>query len=126
MAYRRSRARKRFEAAIQAHLRTISDIEAGSTAAAAVRDLALCGAILLCSAAFESYIEDSMGDWGAAVSSAGLNTDAIPKRLRAFLLIHPTALLAYRHYLATSDEGTFLDRMENQIGRSWYEFAVDN
>jgi hypothetical protein len=126
MAYQRSRARKRFEVAATGHIAAVDEARRNTTASPTVRDLAYCGAILLCSAAFESYIEDLLGDWGASVSIAGLNTNALPKRLRAFLLNHSAVLAAYKNYIADGDESSFLDRMEDQIGKAFYDLAADN
>jgi hypothetical protein len=125
MAYRRSRARTQFDAEIREILRIVGEAHSKKCSSAAVREYALCNAILLTSAKLESYLEDLVADWAASIRSKGITTERLPRRTRAFLLNQPTIISAYRRFFAEEDEAALLTKIETTIAQAQYEFALD-
>src|SRR5947209_7336375 len=125
MAYRQSRARKRFDVEIERLLETVKEAHSEKCTSSAVREFALCSAVLLCSARMESYIEDLLADWGTAVNVNILTTEKLPKRIRAFLLNQPAIFAAYRQYIVHGDESGFLTKLESLVGSTYYDLAID-
>jgi hypothetical protein len=125
MAYTRSRARKQFDIDVIEILSTIRTAHSSQCSSPAIRTFALCAAVLLCSARFESYIEDLIGNWGRLVTTQAVTTERLPRRLRAFLLNQPAVVAAYRAFIVDNDELSFLSKLETLIGQAHYEFALD-
>ena len=125
MAYRQSRARRRFDAEVKRLLETVREAYSQECSSTAVREFALCSAVLLCSARMESYVEDLLADWGSAVKVQVLTTERLPKRMRAFLLNQPAIFSAYRQYIVDGDEAGVLTRLEALIGSAYYDLAID-
>lgn len=125
MPYKRSRARKQFDSDVGKLLQDLRIAYSTECSSNAVRDLALCAAVVLCSARLESYLEDLLDGWGSAVQSQGLTTEKLSRRVRAFLL-HQQALSAvYRRFLVDDDEGQLLSKIDDMIRQNRYHFAVD-
>jgi hypothetical protein len=118
MAYTRSKARKQFELDVGDLLRTIREAYSGQCSSSAVRQFALCSAVVLCSARFEGYIEDLIAQFGSSVVGHGITTEKLPRTLRAFLLNQPSMAAAYRGFLIDNDEAVFLSRLEAVIGQA--------
>lgn|ERR1035441_543361 len=125
MAYRQSRARRRFDVEVGRLLGTVREAHSSKCSSSAVREFALCSAVLLCSARMESYIEDLLADWGGAVKTQILTTEKLPRRIRAFLLNQPAVVAAYRQYIVDGDEAGILTKLETLIGGPHYDFAID-
>lgn len=125
MPYRRSRARKRFDTETVALLDTLKETFSSKCDSVKTRKIALCGAVLLCSAMIESYLEDLIGDWGNVLKTPFLTTDNLPRRMRAFLLKDPAIVEAYRRYICFQDEMELLRRLEALLGNALHEFAFD-
>jgi hypothetical protein len=125
MAYRCSRARKRFEIETKVLLEAVREAYSARCQSIAVRELALCSAVLLCSAKLESYLQDLFDDWGSSVCRSAVATERLPRRTRAFLLSQAAVLSAYRHFISDQDEGALLDRLEVLVGQPHWDFAID-
>lgn len=125
MAYRRSRARTRFDTEVARLLDTVREAHSHRCTSSRVREFALCSTVLLCSARMESYLEDLLADWGNAVKARALTTEKLPKRIRAFLLNQTAISAAYRQYVVDGDESAVLTKLESLIGGIYYDLAID-
>jgi hypothetical protein len=125
MPYRRSRARKRFQQEVDLLHKTVREAYSHQCTSGDVRRFALCSAVLLCSARFESYLEDLLGDWARTVGGVGITTEKLHRRTRAFLLNQPAVVAAYRRYILEDDESALLTRLETLVGTAHYEFGLD-
>jgi hypothetical protein len=126
MAYICSRARKQFETEVSHLLDTVREAHSRQCSSTAVREFALCSAVLLCSAKLESYIEDLLADWGNSVNAKGVMTDRLPRSTRAFFLTQTALTAAYRKYLVDDDEGALLSKLETLIAQNHFEVAIDS
>src|SRR5579863_6235850 len=124
MPYRRSRARKRFDADTATLLSTVREAYSRRCPSSSVRQLALCSAVVLCSARLESYIEDLLGDWSRSLNAPHVTTDRLPKRTRAFLLSQ-AGVSAYRRYVCYDDETHLLAKLEPLVGQLHYDLGID-
>lgn len=125
MPYRYSKARLTHRNKVTALLQTESETYRAKPLSKPAKDNALCGAMLLCSAAFESYIEDLISDWATAITSNSIQTDKLPKSVRLFLLNNPRVLAAYRRFFYDGDEGALFTSLESAMLGGSIVFAHD-
>lgn len=123
MPYRYSRARKQFIADVVAIDSTLRDAFSPKCTPRSVREYALCSAVILTSAKFETYLETLISDWCRALLANGLLTDSLPLSTRAFLLNDPVVESAYRRLVYRQDESEFLSEIGNLVGNPVFLFA---
>lgn len=124
MAYRVSRARKQFATEIRTIQSALREAHSSKCSSTRVREMALCSAVILCSAKLESYIEDLVSDWAKAVVAQGLTTDKLHNHTRSFLLNHPSVEAVYRRYLLDGDETELLKSLAGLFPSKHFSFAA--
>lgn len=127
MAYVYSRARKIYRSAVKDLLLSSREADTKSCTSARVQKLAHASAVIITSTKVESYLENLILDWGAAIGTGNFTVAALPKETRAFLLNGTGIRNAYRKLLLVEHgERDFLRLASAQIGpEGEYRFAVD-
>ncbi|WP_109488443.1 HEPN domain-containing protein [Occallatibacter savannae] len=123
MPYRYSRARKQFIADVGVVLTTLKDAFSPACTSTSVQNYALCSAVILTSAGFESYLETLVSDWCRALLANGINTDLLPLNTRAFLLNDPAIEGAYKKFILRQNESDFLPEIGGLVGNDIFLFA---
>jgi hypothetical protein len=123
MPYCYSRARKQFNADIVVIDSTLKAAFSPKCTVNSVREYALCSAVILTSAKFETYLETLVADWCRALLANGLLTDSLPLSTRAFLLNDPAVENAYRRLVYRQDESVFLPEIGDLVGNPAFLFA---
>lgn len=127
MAYVYSRARKTFDTGINDLLVTSKEADTHLCSSARVRALAHASAVVIANTRVESYLEDLILDWAAAIGNANLTASILPGETRAFLLNGSTIRQAYRKLLLMEQgERDFVRLISSQLGaQGEYRFAID-
>lgn len=123
MPYRYSGARKQYTVDVEAIASTLKEAFSPKCTSQPVKEYALCSAVILTSARFETYLETLVSDWCKAIVANRLSTDVLPLNTRAFLLNDPAIENAYKKFVYRQDESEFLPDIAALIGRTMFLFA---
>jgi hypothetical protein len=126
MSYRKSRARKTFDQSMDQMLKVIKEAYSSDCKSIKAREFVLCSAVMLCTANIEVYLEDLIQGWILKVNSLAFNCDKLPNNIRAFYLNIESVKNAYRGFITSNDEITFLEKITKTLGHNAFLLAFNH